>query len=185
MLKGQRWWWYAGAVGLLIGQIVSPEPEVRAGFLLVAWIWPILLWSQMGCRETRHAMRALLFSSERSLSRQLPALWTAGVLIAVLTGCGTAIRLLLSGDWHSLAAWLAGAVFIPSFALALGIWSGGSRAFEAIYTAWWYLGPGHHIPGLDFMGTTPASSSPAPYLTLAGTLLVLAYWGRRRSLGYA
>jgi hypothetical protein len=185
MLKGQRWWWYAGAIGLLVGQIVSPEPEVRAGFLLVAWIWPILLWSQMGCRETRYSMGALLFSSERSLSRQLPALWTAGILVAVLTGCGSGLRLLLSGDWHSLTAWFAGALFIPSFALALGVWSGGSRAFEAIYTVWWYLGPGHHLPGLDFMGTTRTSSTPASYVVIAGTLLLLAYWGRRRTLGYA
>ena len=185
MLKGQRWWWYAGAIGLLVGQIVSPEPEVRAGFLLVAWIWPILLWSQMGCRETRYSMGALLFSSERSLSRQLPALWTAGILVAVLTGCGSGLRLLLSGDWHSLTAWFAGALFIPSFALALGVWSGGSRAFEAIYTVWWYLWPGHHFPGLDFMGTTRTSSTPASYVVIAGTLLLLAYWGRRRTLGYA
>jgi hypothetical protein len=185
MLKGQRWWWYAGAIGLLVGQIVSPEPDVLAGFLLAAWIWPILLWSQMGCRETRHATGALIFSSERSLSRQLPALWIAGALVAVLTGGGASIRLFLSADWHSLAAWFAGALFIPSFALALGVWSGGSRAFEAIYTAWWYLGPGHHLPGLDFMGTTPASSSPAIYAIAAGALLAVAYWRRRANLGYA
>jgi hypothetical protein len=185
MLKGQRWWWYGGAAGLLVGQFVSPEPDVRAGFLLAAWIWPILLWSQMGCREARHATGALLFSSERSLSRQLPSLWTAGVLVALLTGSGAGIRLLLGADWHSLAAWLAGALFIPSFALALGVWSGSSKAFEAIYTVWWYIGPGHHIPGLDFMGTTPASSSPATYALAALSLLALAYWGRRARLGYA
>jgi hypothetical protein len=185
MLKGQRWWWYAGAIGLLVGQTVSPAPNVRAGFLLVAWIWPILLWSQMGCREARHATSALLFSSERSLSRQLPALWTSGVIVALLTGCGVGIRLFLSADWHSLAAWFAGALFIPSFALALGIWSGGSRAFEAIYTAWWYLGPCHHLPGLDFMGTTPPSSAPTIYAAAACAFLVAAYWRRRARLGYA
>ena len=185
MLMGQRWWWYAGAAGLLVGQFVSPEPNVRGGFLLFAWIWPILLWSQMGCREARHATGALLFSSERSLSRQLPALWTAGVLLSLMTGSGAAFRLLLSADWHSFAAWLAGALFIPSFALALGVWSGGSRAFEAIYTAWWYLGPGHQLPNLDFMGTTPASSTPATYALAAAALLAAAYWGRRVRLGYS
>ena len=185
MLKGQRWWWYAGAVGLLVGQFVSPEPNVRSGFLLAAWIWPILVWSQMGCREARHATSALLFSSERSLSRQLPAVWAAGVLVAVLTGSGAAIRLVLGGDWHSFAAWLAGALFIPSFALALGVWSGGPRTFEAIYTVWWYVGPGHQLPGLDFMGTTPASSSPGTYALAVAALLVIAYSGRRVRLGYA
>jgi hypothetical protein len=49
MLKGQRWWWYVVAAGLVIGQLVSPEANVRSGFLIAAWLWPILLWSQMGC----------------------------------------------------------------------------------------------------------------------------------------
>ena len=185
MLKGQRWWWYAGAVGLLVGQLVSPAPNVRGGLLLAAWIWPVLLWSQMGCREARHATGALVFSSEQSLSRQLPALWTAGTLIALLTGCGAGIRLLLAADWHSFAAWLAGALFIPSLALALGTWTGASKTFEAIYTIWWYIGPGHQMPGLDFMGLTPPSSSPTLYAIAAGVLLVAAYWRRRQNLGYA
>jgi hypothetical protein len=185
MLKGQRWWWYAVAAGLLIGQLVSPEAGVRAGFLVAAWIWPILLWSQMGCREVRHATAALLFSSARSLTRQLPALWTAGVLVAVLTGAGVGVRLLLSADWHTFAGWLAGAIFIPSFALALGAWTGSSKACEAIYIVWWYVGPAHQMPGLDFMGTTPASSSPATYALAAALLLTAAYWRRRQTLGYA
>lgn len=185
MLKGRRWWWYAGAAGMLVGQIVSPEASVRSGFLLAAWIWPILVWSQMGCRESRYGTGALLFSSERSLSRQLPALWTAGLLVAVLTGFGAGFRLMLSANWHSLAAWSAAALFIPSCALALGAWTGASKTFEAIYTIWWYVGPGHQIPGLDFMGLTPASSSPLLYAVFAALLLAAAYWRRRESLGYA
>ena len=184
MLQGQRWWWYAVAGGMLVGQMVS-NAQVRNGFLIAAWIWPALLWSQMGCREARNGTGALLFSSERSLSRQFPALWTAGVVVALLTGAGFGIRLGLASDWHSLAAWIAGALFIPSLALALGAWSGGPRAFEAIYTIWWYIGPAHQIPGADFMGTTPASSSPGFYAGAAAVLLVVAWLRRRQSLGYA
>ena len=146
MLKGQRWWWYAGAIGLLIGQLASPDAEARMGFLLVAWIWPVLIWSAMGCREARHATGSLLFSSERALTRQLPALWTAGVIVTALTGGGVAIRQLLSGDQHGLAAWAVATLFIPSLALALGVWSGSGKPFEAIYTVWWYMGPGHQLP---------------------------------------
>ena len=185
MLKGKRWWWYAGAVGMLVGQIVSPEAAVRSGFLLAAWIWPILLWSEMGCRELRYFTCTLVFSSEKNLSRQLPALWTAGVVIALLTGAGAGVRLLLASDWHSFLAWLAGAIFIPSLALACGIWTGASKAFEAIYTVWWYVGPGHQMPGADFMGLTPASSSPVNYALAAVLLIAAAYWRRRQSLGYA
>jgi len=185
MLKGQRWWWYAAGGGMLIGQIVSPDAQMRSGFLIAAWIWPVLLWSQMGCREARNRTGSLLFSSERSLSRQFPALWTAGVLVAMLTGAGVGIRLVLSANWHSVAAWIAGALFIPSLALSLGAWSGGPRAFEAIYTIWWYIGPAHQIPGLDFMGTTPASSSAKIYGAAAAALLVAAFLRRRQNLGYA
>jgi len=185
MLKGQRWWWYAIAAGILVGQVVSPDPNVGSGFLVAAWIWPILLWSQMGCREARYSTSALLFSSERSLSRQLPTLWIAGVLVAMFLGAGLALRFIFAADWHSLGAWLAGALFIPSLALALGAWTNSSKAFEAIYTLWWYVGPAHHTPGLDFMGTTPASSQPSVYALAAMMLVAAAYWRRRQSLGYA
>jgi hypothetical protein len=185
MLKGRRWWWYAVAASLLVGQAVSPEPAVRGGFLVAAWIWPILLWSSMGCRETVYATRALIFSSERSLSRQLPALWVAGFLVALFTGAGVGVRHLIGGNGHSLAAWLAGAMFIPSFALALGVWTQSSKAFEEIYTVWWYVGPAHQMPGLDFMGTTSASSSPLLYALAAAALFAVSYWRRRARLGYA
>jgi len=185
MLKGQRWWWYVAAAGMLVGQVVAPGAQVRSGFLIAGWIWPLLLWSQMGCRESRFATRSLLFSSERSLSRQFPALWTAGVIVSLLAGAGAGVRLVIAADWHSFAAWLAGAFFIPSLALALGVWSGGSRAFEAIYTVWWYMGPAHQIPGLDFMGTTSASTSPLFYALAVCFLIAIAYLRRRQGLGYA
>lgn len=185
MLKGLRWWWYGGATVILVGGIVSPTEYSRGGCLVAAWIWPVLIWSQMGAREARYATQSLIFSSERALVRELPALWTAGVLIAVLTGAGAGIRLLLGADWQGLLAWAAGALFIPSLALALGVWSGRSKAFEALYTVWWYVGPLHHVRGMDFAGSTAVSSTPAAYMLAAAILLATAYMGRRARLGYA
>ena len=185
MLKGQRWWWYAVAAGLLIAEFAASTLEARHGVLVFAWLWPVLVWSQMGCREARCATQSLIFSSERALTRQLPAVWIAGVLVALLTGAGVGIRTLLGTDWQSFVPWLAGAFFIPSLALALGVWSGASKFFEALYTVWWYVGPANHSPGLDFMGTTAASSNPAFYLLAAGVLLAAAYFGRRVRVGYA
>ena len=185
MLKGQRWWWYAGAAGMLIGSLASPTADERANWLIAAWVWPVLIWSQVGSRETRFATQSLVFSSERSLQRQLPALWAAGVLLAIMTGAGVGVRLLLSGDRNGLLAWLAGALFIPSFALASGVWSRSSKLFEALYTVWWYVGPLHHTAGLDFMGISRASASPGVYLVAAAGLLAAAYMGRRVRLGYA
>jgi hypothetical protein len=184
MLKGHHWWWYAGALGILIGSLVSPLDDSRGGWLTAAWIWPVLIWSQMGARESRYVTQALIFSSERALQRQLPAVWAAGFTVALLTGSGVAVRLLIGGDWQGLLAWTAGAVFVPSLALALGVWSGRSKAFEALYTVWWYIGPLHHVPAVDFAGTTAASSNAAAYWLAAAALLGTAYMGRRARLGY-
>jgi hypothetical protein len=185
MVKGKRWWWYLVSAGLAIGCVFTPLDAARGGVLVAAWLWPIFVWSPMGSREARHATESLVFSSPRALSRQLPAIWSAGVLVALVAGGGIGARLLVNGDHHGFAAWLAGAVFIPTLALALGVWTGGSKAFEAIYIVWWYIGPAHHIPGIDFMGTTPASSNPAPYLIATVFLLGAAYWRRRSRVAYA
>jgi hypothetical protein len=91
----------------------------------------------------------------------------------------------LTSDWRSLAAWISAVLFIPSLALVLGIWSGSRIPFEALYTVWWYIGPAHHLPGIDFMGTTAASSRPEFYALAAGVLLAMSYWKRRLRMGYA
>jgi hypothetical protein len=185
MVKGQRWWWYIVAAGLLVAQFVSPTADARGWVLLVAWLWPVLVWSQMGCRESRHSTQSLIFSAERILFRQLAAVWTAGVIVALVTGSGAGIRLLIGGNWRQAAAWCAGAMFIPSLALALGVWSGSSKLFEAVYIAWWYIGPLHQLPSLDFIGGSAMSSSPGTYLMLTAGLLLAAGIGRRRQVAYA
>lgn len=184
MLKGYPWWWYAAAAGLLIACLAAPLDASRSGLLLAAWLWPALLWSQMGTREIRYATTSLVTAGPRPLLRQLPAVWVAGVLIAMLTGGGVAIRLLLAGDAAGLAGWTAGALFIPSLALALGLWSGTSKLFEAVYVVWWYVGALHHQPGLDFTGTVPATSRPAIFLLAAVLLAVAGWFGQARRLAY-
>jgi ABC-type cobalamin/Fe3+-siderophores transport system ATPase subunit len=88
-------------------------------------------------------------------------------------------------DFAGLIAWTAGALFIPALALVLGVATGSRKFFEALYTAWWYVGPLHHIRNLDFMGTTAASSTPAAYLAAAALLVLAAYSLRKLRLAYA
>jgi hypothetical protein len=185
LLTGHSWWWYAVAAGLFIGCLTSPLDAARSGVITVAWLWPALIWSQLGTQEARFATGPLIFSAQRAFPRQLLAAWTAGVLVAALTGGGLALRLILAGDFSGLAAWAAGACFIPSLALALGVCTEGRKSFEAIYTIWWYAGPLHHVPRIDFMGTTPMSSTPAIYFTASVILLTVACCWRRTRLAYA
>ncbi len=185
MLQGHRWWWYAVAGGLFIACLAAPLSASSGGIILAAWIWPILVWSQMGSREARYATGSLIFSAPHALQRQLPAVWVAGVLVTLATGGGLAIRLLIAGDVRDLAGFAVAVCFIPSLALALGVLTGSSKFFEALYTAWWYTGAAHHLRGGDFTGTVAASSRPVMYLVLTVVLLA-ACWGRRRTqLAYA
>jgi hypothetical protein len=108
-------------------------------------------------------------------------MWMAGAAIAAVTGAGYALRVVVDGDPVALAAWGAGVVFIPSLAVALGTWSGTSRLFEALFTAWWYVGPMHAIAVLDFTGAWSAGTSvptAAIYGGAAVGLFALAALGR-------
>lgn len=170
-LKGQPWWWYAAAAGLVIAGLTAPAQGVRQIVLPLAWIWPILVWSPMGNRESRFGTGELLFSAPRPVGRQLPAVWMAGVLVAAAVGGGVAVRYLIAGDFGALAGWTVGALFIPSLALALGVWSGSGKLFEAVYLVIWYIGPMNRTPQLDYLGATGRGQ---PLLWLAATALLAA-----------
>jgi ABC-type transport system involved in multi-copper enzyme maturation permease subunit len=184
-LKGYSWWWYAVAGGLIVAQCASPLEVSRGPLLTAAWIWPILLWSAMGAREARHGTEQLIFSSPGILPRQLPASWFVGVLIALVTGGGTAARVLLAANYPGIFGWFAGGLFIPSLALALGIWTKSSRPFEGLFTGLWYSGPLNRIPGLDFTGGANGRHTVeygCVYLALTAALLAIAFFGRGRQL---
>jgi hypothetical protein len=107
------------------------------------------------------------------------------VVLALLTGSGFGARVLLGGDWRGLTAWLIGALFIPTLALGLGVWSGSSKLFEIVYLLLWYLGPMHATLQLDFMGSAPGTAAtrvPAFYFALTVAIAAVAVLGRKRQL---
>ena len=184
LFKGTPWWWYFVAIGLMIAGWLVPLSV--AGLLLAfAWVWPLRLWSGMGNRERYYSTNQLIFATALPLRRHFPAIWLAGVLITATTGSGVAVHLIQLGSWASVFAWVVGALFIPTLALALGSWSGSSKLFEVLYMLIWYLGPINHLPMLDFTGmTTTALALHMPMLYLMSTLIlgVAALVGRLRQL---
>lgn len=184
LLKGQRWWWYGIAAGLIVAGLLVPEAG-RKIVLPLTWLWPVLLWSSMGAREARFGTSGLVFSAAWPLRRQLPATWLAGFLLALIAGSGVALRLAVSGNWPAVGAWVIGALFIPTLALALGVWSGTSKVFEVVYLFLWYIGPLNQTPSLDFMGAVPAavrSGRPLLWLAVTVALGVASVAGRQRQL---
>jgi hypothetical protein len=169
------------AIALAAACWFVPMPIARGWLLPFAWIWPLLLWSATGTRESRDQTAPLLFSSPRSLTRQFPALWLAGVVVALVMGLGVGARLGLGGDFRGLFAWSVGAAFIPSLALAAGVWTGSGKLFEVLYLLLWYVGPMNRTTFLDFIGTTSAaaaSGAPVGFALATVVLAVLALLGR-------
>ena len=182
LLKGRALLWYAVAVGLLLACLLSPLEMVR-GLLPWVWMWPLLLWSELGVRATRYRVDQLLASAPSPLWRQLPATWTAGVLLAFLSGSGAFIRL-----WSEptlLPGFAAGALFIPSLSLLLGLAAGTERPTQVLLLVWWYLGPLNGLAALDLTGVTDAAvAQGVPWIYLASSPLLfgLALLVRRRQL---
>ena len=176
MLKGLPWWWYGVAFALILVGLFS-TPTAQPDLLLpLSWLWPVLLWSQMGIREAQHNTDKLLFSTPNPLLRQLPALWLSGVLLALIMASGIIVRLFIVGDWMQVGALFIGAMFVPSLALALGVISGTSRLFEIVYLLLWYLAIDGEV-AVDFMFQLPeafALGIPLRFLIITVVLMMTA-----------
>jgi len=176
LLNGRRWWWWAITAGLSIAILSSQLSTTKEYLLPLAWLWPLAIWSEMGNRERKNNTYQMVFSSARPVLRQLPAAWLAGVLATALLVIAGAVLLVLEGDMPGLAGWAGAVVFVPTLALALGVFSSGGRIFEVVYLIWWYIGPFQKAQGMDFM-----SDAPQVYLlAAAGLLLLAAYWRGRQ-----
>jgi len=185
MFRGHSLIWYAGAIGLIVACLASPLDDVQQYLLPAVWLWPVLIWSQMGIRERRYNTGQMVFSVPHPVSRQLPAIWLAGVIFTVIAGSGAWMRLALTGEITSLLAWFVGAFFVPALALALGVWIGDSRAFETVYPLLWYIGVINQVPAFDYAGVTAgglAMGMPFVYMGITAGLVVLAVIGRWRQL---
>jgi hypothetical protein len=171
LFNGRRWWWWAITVGLNI-LILTSSPSITRHYLLpFAWLWLLAILSEMGNRERKNNTSQMVFSSARPVLRQLPAAWLAGVLATVLMVIAGAVFFLSNGDLPGLAGWVGAIVFVPTLALALGVFSSGSRVFEVVYVIWWYIGPLQKTPGLDF-----TTSIPQIYLLVAVGLLLFSMY---------
>ncbi len=184
-IKGLPWWWYTVAAGLVAASFFLELQHVHRWLLPVAWLWPVLIWSGMGVRETEHHTDLLVFSAPHSLLRQLPAVWLVGFVVAFLTGSGVLARLAIAGDGYAMMTWTVGALFVPSLALALGTWSGNGKPFQIVYLMLWFVGPMQGVKRLDFMalgGVEAVTGSTLVFMAATCMLLAVGLAGRARQL---
>jgi|APCry1669189070_1035195.scaffolds.fasta_scaffold00036_19 ABC-type transport system involved in multi-copper enzyme maturation permease subunit len=187
LVKGSAWYWLAGMAGIWIGCVAEPSAILRNLWFMLAALWPLLVWSQLGVREARYRTEALLGQVPYPLGRQLAVAWLAGVLLTAVALGGVVLGRIIWGEPLTLIPWALAVLFIPTLALALGTWSRSSKLFEIGYVVLWYLGPfntGSQLVGLDYLGIhveAPVHTAP---LGVAGAIILLIALaaGRRQQM---
>jgi len=175
-----RWWWLVAAAlnaaSLAVpADLVKPAGASTALLLSAAWIWPVLIWSRLGTQRRENGLDTLL-GAYPATYRQLAAEWAAGLALTALAGLGPLLRMAIAADGPRVAAWVAGALFIPSLALVLGAASRTHRMFQALYVILWYAAV-NQVAAADYMGTVLAGGRPAgpsPSLIAGVSLAMLA-----------
>jgi hypothetical protein len=189
LVKGLKWYWLAGMAVLWVGCAAAPVGGVRKFWYLAAVIWPVLVWSKMGEREAHWRVEQLIYPSPYPAERLLVSSWLAGVALTALASSGVLLGRGLAGEPAGLLPWCLAVAFIPTLALALGVWSRSSKTFEVIYPILWYLGPFNKENGLaviDYLGLhamSPVLVAPLLFTGVVLLLLLAAYAGRRRPVG--
>ncbi|MFJ4878828.1 ABC transporter permease [Streptomyces sp. NPDC088745] len=178
LLQGiPRWWW--GGVVTVTG--VSPLATGTAAhyLLILAWIWPVLIWSRLGAQSHGSGVDSLL-GAYPSARRRIAAEWLAGFLLTAVSGLGPAVRMAVGADGKGLVHWSVAALAIPSLALLLGTVSHSPRLFQVTYLPLWFATVNGIAP-LDYMGAlrtadgTPAGMPPLFLLTVTAAMLTLTF----------
>ena len=179
LVRGLSLWWYIVAAGFWIFQLAA-DAKSQSLAVGLAWIWPLLVWSQLGTREHVYSTEQLIYPTLHPIRRQFAAQWLAGVVLALVTAGGSLIHWTLSGNLGGIEGIVTGAIFVPTLALACGALSGTTRLFEIVYLVLWYVGPLNRTT-LDFTQT-----ASAPGFAIASlVLLTVAIGARKMRLHYA
>ncbi|MEI7982711.1 MAG: hypothetical protein WCI71_13750 [Bacteroidota bacterium] len=184
MFRGKATLWLIAIACLFIASVFVPLGFAHKYVLPLLWFLQILNLSKLGSREITHRCNEYIFSAAFPLRRQLPATFAAAVAVLVVIATPVMMRELLAGNLRGVCAIATGALFVPSFALASGILTGGSKLFEVIFTILVY-GILNGIPYVDFMGAIPGSWSMGIahyFLLISMILFFLAFSGRKNQI---
>jgi len=189
MLKRNSLWWLLITVGLFIATVFSPLSLAHGGLLPILWFCQILIWSKLGSREIANRSNQYIFSAAYPIKRQMTASLCAAALIALFLASPVILRSLIAGNLYSIYAIIVGAFFLPTFAMASGVWTGSGKLFEVTYTILWFgimnnmMGQG--IPFIDYIGSMEESQALGVanvFLGITMAFLVFAVLGRKRQI---
>jgi hypothetical protein len=174
--------WYLAALGALAAEALLPLRTAQMILPLIL-LWPLSVYSALGCREHQHGTRYLVAVLPSGLSRQMARSWLCGILLSLAMLCPALIRMLAAGEFAGVLVCLCGAVFVPALALFLGEWTRTRRAFEVVYVSLAYVVM-NGVTSISYLEVRPEYLSlarAAMYMALGIALGVLAVMKRARS----
>ncbi len=182
-LRGRAWWWYLGYVVGFVATAVAPLDTVRLLVVPISLLLLLPLWSHLGTRERRYRTEELVFVTGGPV-RLLGISYLIGAIAGITLVLPALLRFVTTGMWPAFVGVLAGALFLPAGAVALGVWTGRPRLFELAYLVAWYVGPMNDFRPLDYIGAHRVGLAvPAIYLVLTILALGLAVAGRCHQWG--
>jgi len=187
MVKGNSKLWLVFSSVLFIISIFTPLNFAYRIALPLLWFFQTLILSKLGSREIKNRCNEYIFSAAFPLKRQLPAMLTAATIFMVLLASPVVIRVVFVKDLYNVYAIVVGALFIPAFAITLGIITGGSKLFEVIFTIIVY-GYFNGAFFFDFIGAINESHELgiAHYLFVTSlALIILAFSVRKRQITHS
>lgn len=169
MMAGKSLWWYAVVLtAIALSYLVTMGEGLK--WISFIMLFPIGIWSRMGCREKFSNTTQLILSSCPKVTKWASSLM-AGICVSLLMSSGILLRFAINDAWGNFTAWAAGVLFISVLALLCGTLSGSRRLFEGVYLVLLYLGPINNIGKLDFLGV---QSNHAVVYFAAFTLLLFS-----------
>ena len=156
MFKNQNALWYVFIVWMNAWCLFSANAyDVRYTALPWLIVAPILIWSKMGTYEFYYNTYPLIFTTNRSISKQLLVNYSAGVFIGFTVCLAIFYKAMILGEWNLFIVTLALIFFTPALALTLGTLSRGSKLFEISFILFWYVGPLRAHPIYDQLFNLP------------------------------
>ena len=181
--KGPKWFWLVN-IGGMIAIIFVPIKIAHQFILPILWFLQVGRWSDLATKEKTNRIHYFTYAAYQPLKRLLTSQIIAGIFIAITLASPLMIRYIISGDVMPVLLILAGAVFIVSFAVCLGILSGGKKLFEILFFAITYFNV-NLLPFTDYFGALSSGISLAlTMLMIIAGLLFISFAKRKYEIDH-
>ncbi|CAN5116237.1 hypothetical protein BH11BAC6_BH11BAC6_05070 [soil metagenome] len=181
--KGPKWFWLVN-IGGMIALILTPLPIAHQILLPTLWFLQVSRWSDLATKEKTNRIHYFTYAAYQPVKRLLTSQIIAGIILSVALAFPLMIRYLIAGDLMHVFYIFTGAVFIVSFAVLLGILSGGKKLFEILFFAITYCSL-NLIPFTDYFGgINNGVSYTGAMLTIITVMLAGSFALRKYEIGH-